>query len=102
MLNPVLYLFGLTLIGFCLLSLSLPRHYQQVTHRQCQLTNKAKLIYRWLGYSAMGLAIVIAVWHWGGTLGLVYWCGLATLACWLISLVLSYRPHLLRLLVFGL
>ena len=91
----VLWLILVLTISFILLSLSLARHYSDVTKQEIQLSQRAIWLFRLSGYCLLLAAIALAINFWGISLGLVYWFGSMTLVTALLSMVLTYRPQYL-------
>ena len=83
----------LFIAAFTLLSLSISRHYSQVTNSRQRLNKKQVWLFRFNGYCLIVLAMYLAISAWGVTLGLVYCCGTAMLVALTVSLILSYRPR---------
>ncbi|GHE95979.1 DUF3325 domain-containing protein [Thalassotalea profundi] len=84
-------------LGFLCLSLSLSRHYNQVAPKK-RLSTRNLWLYRISGYILLLLAGIYAVYEWGFTLGLVYWCAIATIVSLLITLTLTFKPRWLAIM----
>lgn len=80
-------------LSFVLLSLSLSRHYSHVMGKRFRLPNKTKWLYKGTGYCLLIIALIFSIYGWGVTLGLVYFLGSIMLISFLLSLILSYKPH---------
>lgn len=85
-------------LGFTLLSLSLPRHFHQVSYcktniKRKQFTTRHVWIFRGCGYALLFTSIFLTTQERGITLGLVYWFASATLVTLLLSLILSFKPR---------
>lgn len=83
------------MFGFIFLSLSLSRHYKEVTHKKQHLTKNIKWIFKCSGYILLVCAAALLINVSGLTLGLVYWCALASLITFLLSIILAYKPDVL-------
>ena len=81
--------------GFVFLSLSLSKHYSQITDNRQRLSKRSVQILRLCGFSLLILGGIIAVIHWGLTLGLVYWCAIAMLVALVLSLIFTFKPKML-------
>ncbi len=89
----IILLIFLLMVGFTLLSLSLSRHYSHVTDKQQRLSKKTKLLFRFIGYSFLIMAVIISVNIWGIALGAVYWFATTTLVATVLSMILTYKPR---------
>lgn len=87
------------LLGFLCLSLSLSRHYHQVAPKK-RLSTRNLWLYRISGYILLLLAGIYAADVWGLTLGIVYWCAIATAVSFLLSLILAFKPKWLSFMIF--
>lgn len=90
--------FGLSCIGFILLSLSLKRHYQQVW-KQTEKYQHWLLLNRVLGYSCIFLVLAPCVLARGLWIGLILWLAILAAAAFIQAMVLSYYPQ--RSILFG-
>ncbi|NNG41392.1 DUF3325 domain-containing protein [Pseudoalteromonas sp. NEC-BIFX-2020_002] len=91
----------LQLIGFALLSLSIPRHFSQVFQHTSRPTKRTVLALRCGGYAFVILAVIIAVNSWGVSLGLVYSVATATLTATTLTVLLAYISKLLTVIGRG-
>jgi len=96
----ILLLLPLLMIAFVFLSLSLSRHYSDVTDKRQHLPKNIALLFRLIGYSFFIAATVLSVNFWGVALGLVYWFGTATLVVLALSLILTFMPKWLSCVLF--
>ncbi|MEI6893044.1 MAG: DUF3325 domain-containing protein [Colwellia sp.] len=88
----------LLLLGFTLLSLSMSRHFSQVTNKRQRLAKSTVWLFRMLGYGLIIVSVLVAINAWGVVLGLVYCFGTAMLVTLLLSLILAYRPRWLSVI----
>lgn len=87
----------LLMLGFTLLSLSMTRHYADVTKRGVRLGKGQIKLLRIAGYLLIMIALCYSIFVWNIALGLVYCFGTASLVSLFISLTLTYRPSWLLL-----
>ncbi len=89
--------FTLSFLGCVLLSLSMKRHYAQV-NRNGSLSKRVSIVLRVLAYQCLFACGAVCIQRCGVGIGLVWWWGLLTLTALLQSLLLAYRPQMLRFL----
>jgi len=89
--------FALSLLGCVLLSLSMKRHYGQVT-KDGRLSKRVSIVLRVLAYLCLFACGVVCIQRCGVGIGLVWWWGLLTLTALLQTLLLAYWPQWLRAL----
>lgn len=85
--------FCLLFASFFSLSVSLKRHYLQLWPQKKNLSKRALIFFRALGYSALVGGATLCVLAEGLAVGLVLCMGLLTLAALLQSLLLTYCPQ---------
>jgi hypothetical protein len=87
--------FGLTFAGCLLLSLSLRRHYRQVFEDD---TGYAQRLWpmRIAGYVLVLLAAWPCIQLFGAPIGICLWLSVLALAAFLVIMLLTYKPGLLR------
>jgi hypothetical protein len=88
----VLLLILLLIVAFTLLSLSLSRHYSDVTNKRQRLPQHFILLFRFVGYGFLLVSVTLSITLWGLGLGLVYCFGTATIVVTLLSMVLTFKP----------
>jgi hypothetical protein len=88
----VLLLIFLLIVAFTLLSLSLSRHYSDVTNKRQRLSQNFILLFRLVGYGFLLASVTLSVSLWGLGLGLVYCFGTATVVVILLSMILTFKP----------
>jgi len=89
--------FALSLLGCVLLSLSMKRHYAQVT-KDGRLSKRVSIVLRMLACLCLFACGVVCIQRYGVGIGLVWCWGLLTLAALLQTLLLAYRSQWLRAL----
>jgi hypothetical protein len=91
----VLIALGLVLPGCLLLSLSLRRHYRQAFGEDSDYAQ-----HRWpmriAGYALVALALVPCILLHGAPIGICLWLSIVALGAFLVIMLLTYRPGLLR------
>ena len=86
--------FALLFIGFAGLSLTMNRHYLQLTAKNSGPRSKQFMMaIRAAAYGFLVAGLVFCINSQGVSIGLVFWVGLLTLAALLQAMLLSYRPH---------
>jgi len=75
----------------------MPKHQRQVF--DYGLSRRAAHAWRAAGWILLGLAIVSCVTNHGASIGTVVWIGLLTVAGVLVTMLLTYLPHALAILV---
>lgn len=87
--------FGLTCLGCLLLSLSLRRHYRQVFADESRYGQRLWPL-RIAGYALVALALWPCIQLLGAPIGICLWLSILALAAFLVIMLLTYRPGLLR------
>lgn len=83
--------FGLAYLGFLLLALAMDRHHRAMLggvpgprrRRLCRLG----------GAALLGLSLLPCFAAWGWSIGPVAWCGVLSLAAFVLVLLLTYAPR---------
>ncbi len=86
---------GLTFLGCLLLSLSLRRHYRQVFADETGYEQRLWPL-RIAGYVLVLVALWPCVRLFGAPIGFCLWLSILALAAFLVIMLLTYRPRLLR------
>ncbi|TCO74145.1 DUF3325 domain-containing protein [Rhodovulum euryhalinum] len=73
--------------GFAALALSMPRHCAQ--RHPGKPTRLSQRLFQGLGWGGLGLSLWPAIAHWGVSIGLTAWLGLATVAAFALGMALS-------------
>ncbi len=83
-------------IGFITLSLSMQRHHAQVFPASLPPTNrsltKGQILIRGFGYCSLCISAAMCILS-QGSIGIVTWTGLSTVAALLQVMLLAYRPQ---------
>jgi hypothetical protein len=87
--------FGLTFIGCLLLSLSLRRHYRRLFADESTYEQRLWPM-RIAGYALVALALIPCIRQFGAPIGICLWLSVVALAAFLVIMLLTYRPGLLR------
>lgn len=87
-------IFLLSLLGFALLLLAIPRHQQDWLRRKLSLSLNRAL--RLSGFAALALAFVVAGAGLGWAYGAVAWCGWLTIAAALVVTANTNRGRIMR------
>ncbi|WP_396956147.1 DUF3325 domain-containing protein [Nitrosomonas sp.] len=85
--------FAFAYAGMTGLSLTMPRHHEQVTGQRV-LPSGRRHFFKILGWLLLILAIVPCIQAWGAAVGVVVWFGFLTAGGLLIILMLPYIPRL--------
>jgi len=81
-------------VGFALIALSMPRHWQQVVASPQPV--RARRSGRALGSGLLAAALALCVLFDGWSFGLILWVTTLSAAAILVAFVLAWRPHWLR------
>ncbi|MCG7534163.1 DUF3325 domain-containing protein [Pseudoalteromonas sp. OOF1S-7] len=93
MLNTLILM--LLLFGFTLLSMAMYRHYSRIVGSSMSPSKWRRWLLRISGTGLNLIALLVCVFSWGISRGLVYWFGSATMAVFIVIIVLTYYPRLL-------
>jgi hypothetical protein len=93
---------SLQILGFTLLSLSLPRHYYQVINSVKRPSKPIIWTMRLSGYTILLLAVIYAFKNWGVILGFVYFFATTTLVATFLTILWTYKPHYLAFILIRL
>ncbi|NMG63637.1 DUF3325 family protein [Azoarcus indigens] len=83
--------FAMALAGFNALCVSMERHAKQVVGHAPDETKRRG--FSALGWALLALALALAVYYHGASIGTAVWFGLMTVAAFIVGLLLSYRPR---------
>ncbi|MEY8241697.1 MAG: DUF3325 domain-containing protein [Cycloclasticus sp.] len=93
----------LAFTGFIFLSLAMKRHYRQVQSGSAQVRqspgNSQRLVFRVTGGGCLAMSLLLCMACLGVAIGLVQWAGILTLTALQTSLLLTYRPQWLLILI---
>ena len=76
------------LAGFAGIALFMAKHARDLLG--LANTSRKRLVCRTAGWALLALSTVLCVMQWGGSIGLVAWFGLATVAALLVAMALTY------------
>jgi Protein of unknown function (DUF3325) len=88
----------LNLGGFACTVLSMPKHHREVFGTP--LSRRAAQTWRMAGWVSLSIAIALCVINEGPAIGTVAWTGLLTVAALLVTMLLTYLPHAIAIVVF--
>lgn len=92
----LLAVFTFLFLGFAFVSSVISRHLVSMGYRISEhgkLPVRQHTLIKFIGFTLIAIAAVIAVISQGVSFGVVYYCGILTLAALLLAMLLSYRPH---------
>lgn len=87
----ILFSLSLCLLGFVLIALNMPKHYEQIRQRKGQW-HKISL---WLGYAILFAALYPCYLELGVSIGIVLWLTLLTFASLIVMFFLSYKGKII-------
>lgn len=83
---------ALCFAGMASLSLAMDRHHEQVTGRPSP-SPRQRLACRAVGAGLLALALWPCIAAWGGSIGVVGWCGFLSVGALAVAWLLPYAPR---------
>ncbi len=89
----MLLIFFIIFSGFIALNIAMKRHYKQLIAKQTTHFKRYQMLSKVFAYTALIISCYLSVLHSGMANGLLYWLAFLTMAAFLNSFLLTYRPQ---------